>query len=440
MNQPPSHRPIAAYVDDLPVNRMHWLAVAVCALGFSFDLLEIGLGNVLAAVFSTPPNVASSSQLSMLLSSVYVGAIAGAPIFGWFADRYGRRLALICVMTWLAATSTGAAFSSDIGLLMAWRCASGLALGAFPPLMIAYLTDLLPRRHRGALIMITIALSTLGPIAGILLVRAVGASMPLGLAGWRWGFIAGACGSALVALLYVLVPESPRWLESRGLSARAVAALRRLGGPGAGLPPGEPVRQESPILSSSDMTLRRWSLVASLYFLCAWSTLAFPLLSGAVLAQKGFRLDDTLLYIALASTGPLFGNLLCAAVVDRVERRVALALCAFALLGCGCVFIVSQQPLWLVASSLTFNLFGSLLISVLNLYGGEVFPTASRARGVAGAWAVNRIGAAMAPLLLLPLLHRFGAAAMFSVIAFSMLSLVGILKFAPPVSARASLA
>ena len=105
---------------------------------------------MLSAIFSVPPKSAAPSQLSLLLASVYVGAIIGAPAMGWLADRYGRRTLLIAALFFLAAMSGFAALSADVPWLTVFRFLAGLALGGFPPLVIAYLTDVLPPRQREA--------------------------------------------------------------------------------------------------------------------------------------------------------------------------------------------------------------------------------------------------------------------------------------------------
>jgi len=429
---------VAERLDCMPFTLLHAFAVAVCALGFGFDLLEMTLGSALAAVFSSPPHIAAPAQLSILLSSVFVGAIAGAPLSGWCADRHGRKRTLIGLLLLLCATSFGAAFSPDITSLTAWRCLSGLALGGFPPLVITYLADLLPAGRRGPFIMVMIGLATLGPVAGIFLVRALAPLQPLGLEGWRWGFIAGSAGSSVAAALFVLLPESPRWLAARLRSSAADLACERLECSPALL--GAIAPPLSAASRDSRAQRRAWPLAAALSFLSPASTVAFPLLSGAVLAQKGYQLTDTLLYVGLSVSGPCVGNLLVATVIDRLARRTAMVLCALGMLVAGMVFVVSDTPVWLVAGSFVFTLLVSMQLSFLNLYLSEQFPTPIRARAVAGAWACNRVGAAIAPLILLPILHGMGPVAMFAVIAATLLAGMALLLMAPVGEAQRQLA
>lgn len=420
-------------LDQMPVTRLHAVAIVVCAIGFGFDLLEMTLGSVLSAVFSAPPHLAAKGPLSMLLASVFLGAIVGAPLFGWLADRHGRRLTMIGLLLLLCGTSFGAAFSADLSGLTAWRCVAGMALGGFPPLMMTYLTDLLPSARRGSLTMVTIGIATLGPAAGIFLVRALTPLQPLGLEAWRWGFIVGGIGSGLAGVLFRTLPESPRWLAARLRVDEAERACLRLERSPVLLPALLPPLAPPAQASTGDGRQRKhsWPLAATLFFLSPWSTVAFPLLSGAVLAQKGFRVTDTLLYIGLSSFGPLVGNLLAATVIDRIGRRSAMIVCAIGMAAAGTLFVATDTPAWLIVSSFAFGLLISLQLSFLNLYLSELFPTRVRARAVAGAWAFNRVGAALGPLLLLPILHNNGPYAMFAVIAATLLAGVLLLAVAP---------
>lgn len=434
-----AHYSHAERIDKLPTTALHLFAVALCAAGFTFDLLEIALGSALSAVFSLPPHKASSQELSWLLASVYVGAAIGAPLMGWLADKWGRRRVIMAVLLWLGAFSLFAAASMDTAHLTLFRGLSGVALGAYPPLMIAYLTDLLPPARRGMLILVAIALASLGPVAGIFLVRWLTPLQPLGIEAWRWGFIVGGAGATLVGLAFRALPESPRWLASQGrlICAEVVLARFERSKPLSVLAsetqtPVEKVQSPSPMHTNFISNVQRWSVVGLLFHLSPWATVAFPLLTGAVLTQKGFNLSDTLLFVGLSTFGPFAGTLLAAQVVDRAERRIALCLCALAMAASGWCFIKANIPLWLVVSSVGFNVFSSIYVSVLNVYGAEISPTMNRALSISAAWSMNRIGAVVAPFVLLPLLQTGGLTSMFIVISVTLGVSVLLLLLAPP--------
>src|SRR5205807_10530959 len=95
---------------------------------------------------------------------------------------------------------------------------------------IAYLSDVLPPRRRGTLILITAALGFLGAPAVTFLMRWLTPLQPFGLEGWRWALIIGAVGSAAIATAFRYLPESPRWLIAAGHKAAADDACRRFEG------------------------------------------------------------------------------------------------------------------------------------------------------------------------------------------------------------------
>lgn len=426
---------IADRLDRLPVNHLHLAVVAVCAFGFMFDLAELAMGSALSAVLSTPPHAMAPQQLSWLLASVYLGAAIGAPLLGRVGDRRGRRIALAGVLLWLAPMSLGVACSEQSTGLIAFRLLSGLALGAYPPLMVAYLTDMLPPHRRGKFILFTVAFASLGPPAVMFFIRAATPLQPFGMEAWRCAFAIGSVGAALGGLLFLRLPESPRWLASVGRLDAAEAACRQfeMARPmGAPAPAVLATPVIEPATSNNQVHRRHFALTAALSFLSPWATVAFPLLSGAALVAKGFALTDTLLLLGISMLGPVLTTFASAWIADRIERRTALFICAAAMAVLALVFGAATSKPLLLASNLAFSLFGSLYASAVPIYTAELFPTNTRSSAAAGAWAVNRVASALAPLLLLPLLHEHGALPMFAVIAGALaLSLLLIVAKAP---------
>ena len=440
----PAASDIAARLDALPVTPLHRIILVVCALGLLFDVIEAGLGNALSAVFSAPPYRVAPFQLSLLLASVFAGGVIGAPALGWFADRYGRRLALGTALMAVAMTSLLAATSTDVTWLTICRTLSGFALGAYPPLMAAYLADVLPPARRGRLILISAAIGFLGAPAVVFLMRWLTPLAPLGYEGWRWTLVIGAIGAAVVGVVFRWLPESPRWLAATGRHTEAEAACQRFeqsAGMRPALSPAHALAPEMPSTPQADRSFwspagqryrLRAALISALYFLSPWATIGFPLLSGAVLIEKGFRVTDSLLYLGVAMFGPSAGALAASFFIDRVERRTALAFSAGAMALIGLVFAVSTLPLPLVMLGVAFNLIGSVYIVALSVYDAELFPTAMRASVSSTTWAVNRVASAIVPLALLPLLKSAGALAMFSVIAAALAASIVLLTACGP--------
>lgn len=432
-------------LDRLPLTRLHAGIVALASLGLLFDVAEAALSNALSAVFAGSHDVAAS-QLSLLLASVFIGGAVGAPLLGWIADRYGRRWTLTAALLLLAVASLCAAASNDLTWVTVFRVFSGLALGAYPPLIYAFLSDILPPARRGAALLLGSAFGFIGAPGVIFLIRWLTPLAPLGIEGWRWALIAGAIGALATAVVFPLAPESPRWLARMGRRAEAEAVMARFEQSmplyAAATPtPAAPARPErggvdhdaTPAGLFRDPLHRRHTLVlGAIYFLGPWATIGFPLLSGAVLISKGFRVSESLLYLGIAMLGPTFGVLAGALFIDRYERRTTLIVCTAAMALLGLAFAASDTAGALMATGIAVTMIGAVHITTLGVYGAELFPTRARASAISLVWAVNRVASALVPLALLPLLKSQGAVAMFVAIAAALaVSIVILLAYGP---------
>jgi putative MFS transporter len=436
---------VGARLDALPVTRLHLLVLSLCSIGFAADIAEIALSSVLAAVFMAPPHSMPRGDLSLLLASIFAGGAIGGPLLGWLADRHGRRFMLQVALAVIGLSSFAAAASDGVTAMTASRFVSGLAIGAYPPLTAAYLSELLPPSRRGALMLGCAGLAALGAPAVILLMHAL-SPITLGVEAWRWAVAAGGALALATAAAFVLLPESPRWLSGRGRALKADAICRRFEASPAWLaapeaPPTRPVAATggAPATATDEdgRPLARLAFFAGLYLLGPWATLGFPLLSAVVLVQKGFAVADSILFAGLSMLGPVLGNCAVALFIDRLDRRLALVACAAAMAALGLAFASAASLWWLVGLGLAFNLAAAVYGTILALYAAEAFPTRLRAAATGGAWSVGRLVSIAVPLALLPLATSYTPSLMFGAIAVALLaSIVLVLGFGPPAPAR----
>lgn len=432
---------IAARLDRLPVTRLHLAILAVCTLGLFTDVAEVALSNALAAIFLAPPHNMPRGSLSLLLASVFAGGAVGAPVFGLIGDRFGRRTALQATLALMALGSAAAALSSGLTDLTVARAVSGFAIGGFPPLAATYLADVMPPRRRGAMLMACGGIGFLGGTAVILLVQILAPAPPLGIAAWRWALALGAILAALGAVLFGLLPDSPRWLAAIGRAAEAERACRRFEAAAGVAPPEAPApadersRTAMPAgfqaLLSEPRQRRRTALFVALYALSPWATVGFPLLSTVVMLGKGFRVDQSLAFAGLSMLGPPLGTLLTAAVIDRLERRACLVALAAAMVVLGTVFAVGEAFATLVLVGLAFNTAAAIYGGLLAVYATELLSTASRASALTCAWAGGRFAAALTPIVLLPVLDGYGIHALFAVLTATLVA-SGVLVLGGP--------
>lgn len=427
-------------LERLPLTWMHVLAASICAIGFAMDLAEISLGNALAAVFSAPPYKLAPLPLAWVLSGVYVGAVIGSSLLGWVAQRSGLKRTLRWLLLWLALSSWLVAGAADPAWLGACRLLSGLALGAYPPLMIAYLTEIAPPRDRGTLIFLACAVAYLMPPAAVFMIRWLTPIAPFGVAGWRWPFLVSGLFALAAGAAFGRLPESPHWLRARrdvDAAERAIQTFERSGV--LRLPRGEiegGPRQYPHERRLPDRKLERPLLfVSGMYSLHPWATIAFPLLTGPVLLARGMGLTHTLVYIGAAALGPAIGTLCAGLFVDRLDRRGVLIGCAALMLASVVVFFAASSGVLLLSAVVAFGIGVALYSPAMTLYGAELLPTRTRASGTASAWALNRVASVLVPVLLLPLLHTHGPLALSFVVCAALIASALLIGLLGPVGA-----
>jgi putative MFS transporter len=369
-----------------PITSLHVVAAVACALALAIDMIEMAIGNVLSTVFSAESAGVRSADLSWLLASVYFGAVLGAPVIGWISDRRGIRTCLAASLAWLALMSGLAGASATVVELSVFRFLSGLALGAIPPLLIAYLTRIAPVRYRGAFIFWVCGSAALVPPFALLLIRWGVRLQPM--EGWRWPLYGAGVLALIAGCVLARLPESHAWPD-----AIASDAL----GQRAGVVDGRPDRG-------------RFAWVACIYFLLPWATVGFPLLTGPILLRQGYDLNQALLYVTLTTVGPSIASFLSTPFVDRFDRRVILAGCAVLMIGAVAMFAMTRSSGSLAAALIVFGIAAAIYVTALTIYAAEIFPSEVRTFATSSAWAINRAASAIIPLILVPLVgvHSVG--------------------------------
>lgn len=428
---------IAERLDRLPLTGLHIAIAGLCGAGLLIDTAELSISGIFSVVFSAPGSPLDAQGLAWLLASVFIGGTVGAPALGWLSDRYGRRTALQVSLALVALPSFGGALAHDGGWLIACRFLSGMALGAYPPLMHAYFADVLPPRWRGRVDMAAVSLGMLGWPLAAAFVFWLTPWAPFGVEGWRWALHVGGVLSLVVCAGFFLVPESPRNLLTRGKAEAADRACRRFErAAGMASAAEEPAKEQATARAKARTDFRtHWRamvLIGAIYLLRPWPTIGFPLVSGVILVAKGVPVDEGLISIAISGIGAATGALCAALVIDRIDRRSALVVVSAGLIASGLAFALAEAAPLLIGSIAVFSFLTAIYGPILSIYAAETFPTAIRASATASAWALNRAGSAVAPLVLIPLLHGAGTLTTFALIAATLLAnLVLIMLFGP---------
>jgi MFS transporter, SP family, sugar:H+ symporter len=171
-----------------------------------------------------------------LLSGFAVAcALLGSAIGAWFAgpvaDRYGRVRVMLVAAALFGISSIGSGFAFAVWDLIVWRILAGVGIGIASVIAPAYIAEVAPAHIRGRLGSLQQMAIVLGIFVALLSDKlfaslAGGAADVVGgLEAWRWMFLVGIIPSAIYAILALRIPESPRYLVSKGSLDRAGEVL-----------------------------------------------------------------------------------------------------------------------------------------------------------------------------------------------------------------------
>ena len=174
----------------------------------------------------------TSVETGLIGASALIGLFFGGAIFGYVTDLVGRQAMYILDLLVFVVASVLQFFIGEGWQLFVLRFILGIAVGADYPIATSLMCEFTPRRHRGLLLGFLTGAWWLGAVVAYV----VGYLMlGLGEESWRWMLASSAVPAAIVLLLRLGTPESPRWLASKGRTEEAREVVRNVFGDNARL-------------------------------------------------------------------------------------------------------------------------------------------------------------------------------------------------------------
>lgn len=432
----PTASGIGSQLDVLPVGRTHRKVVAAIGLGLFFEVYEIFLSGSIATALKTEYHLGGTA-LQLLMASSFVGMFIGAAAFGRIADRVGRRRAFLWNLVWFSVCSLLAAVAPTPALLVAARFLAGIGIGAEYPVADSYLSDVLPKAHRGRLAAWAYTCSFLAvPALGFLALGLTGRTV-LGVDGWRWLLLLGAVGAMFVMLMRRGLPESPRWLAAQGRTEEAQAALNAFadGSAPAQAQIEAPALEHSTASSAGNPLVRlrqqpyrgRLAMLAVFHLFQPFGYYGFGTMAGLVLVARGFDVTSSLLFTALSFIGYPLGSLISIPLLARFERKHLVLAGVAAMAFCGIAFAAVSGPVLIVAFGVLTTAAANVFSNIYHVYQAEIFPSDVRATAVGWTYSLSRLSSAALPFVLIPILDTYGATAMFAVVVVALVAAVSVL-------------
>ncbi|MEQ1581583.1 MAG: MFS transporter [Steroidobacteraceae bacterium] len=417
---------IGRVLDEGPFSAMQKFVVSIAAFamvmdGFDGQLIGFAIPSIIAEWGITRGAFAPAVAAGLL------GMAAGSAGAGLFADRFGRRIALIASIFLFGAATFAIGFSNGILTIAALRFVAGLGIGGALPSATTMTAEYTPARVRTVAVTATIVCYPLGGmIAGLF------ASGILPTYGWRTLFwLGGTFAMAASVVMYFVMPESPRFLARRPARWPELSKLlSRMARPTAAdtafTDASEQAAEKRTGFTSlfSDGRARDTLAIWAAFFMCLLASYSAFSWLPTMLAAEGLSPALAGSGLTAYNFGGVFGALVCAWTIAHFGSRWPLAICclgaaasAYLLQG---VNVAQNTNLFIVGIGL-HGLFVNAAQSTMYALCAYVYPTAVRATGTASALGFGRFGAILSSFVGAAVITAGGATAYLTLLGSAML-------------------
>ena len=398
-------------IDSRPLTKNQKNLILLVILGNVSEFFDMFLiGFAVSSLLKDPAWHLKGFEAGWILAMSGLGTVIGAIAWGRLADRIGRKAAFSwCVLLFTVFTLASVFTPNDGWIVLAiLRIFVGIGVGGLNITSIPYVQEFVPAKQRGLLSGLASVFIPLGLFLGSVAQLLVGSN-------WR---LLIALGAIPIFLLFWLrkVPESPRFLQSRGRTAEARDALawamefpvERLGA----LPEIASVQSASYSVIFSKylrslviVTLGSFCFILGSSVIQSW---------GQSILGSGYKFAPGMIgaLFMVVSLGDLLGRLSSAWLADRIGRRwtmfgYGLVGALGLLLAAASAMIVSAAQ-WDVSTAgwiffvgiFIAMTFGDGAFGILNAFGAEQFPNEARSTGLGLGYGIGATAKVFGPALL----------------------------------------
>nr|XP_022914695.1 synaptic vesicle glycoprotein 2B [Onthophagus taurus] len=211
--------------------KFHYILLAICGLVSTSEEMD-----VISLSFILPSAECdlhlTTENKGWLNSIIFIGMMAGAYCWGSVADSLGRKKVLIVISFVNALCIIASSFSQSYEMFMLFRFLNGAALGGSGPVIWSYFAEFQPKSKRGSMLSFMAAFWTFGNLfvaglAWVIIPSDIGVvSEYFTYNSWRIFLLVCAVPSIIVGVLLFFLPESPKFLLSRGRNDEAIEIFK----------------------------------------------------------------------------------------------------------------------------------------------------------------------------------------------------------------------
>ncbi|HEY1272936.1 MAG TPA: MFS transporter [Terriglobales bacterium] len=365
--------------------------LVAAALGWMLDAFDAMLYALVLAHVMRDLNMSKAVSGGLYMLTLLASGIGGV-MFGFIADRIGRKRALMLSILTYSVCSFASGLSTSILMLAIFRFILGLGMGGEWNTGATLVAETWPSELRAK------ALATVQSSWAIgYAFAALVAGVVLHYASWRVVFFVGILPALVTLWIQKDVPESEMWKEHRRLAqeSRKVADAQHR------YEHDSFARIFQPPYVKSTFAL----LFVNFFGMFAWwglftwmpPYLSLPVTEGG----RGFGIMGTTTLLVILNLAGMFpGYASFGWIADRLGRRRSFILFTFAASILVALYATARQPALILVLGTIVAFFGTGFFSGSGIVGSEIFPTRVRARALGFTYNGARTLSAAAPLVI----------------------------------------
>jgi MFS transporter, putative metabolite:H+ symporter len=356
----------------------------------------------------------SDNDIAIGASTTVLGYVIGAFSITIFADSYGRKPAFIISTLILGIGSLLASSSQDMTQMSIFRLLTGIGIGSEIAISSAYIGELSPKLKRGRYTSIVIVLGWIGlTSSGPISLMLIQQGQIAGIDGWRFVMAIPGIAAFFSLLLQTHMPESPRWLLSKGRITETNSVLISMN--------IAPLDESSsklphPIKSGQNNTWHHFKNRAIInkiaLLIVVWFLVFVPVYASLLLVveyiNQGYSLTESISINIISGIGFVVGGTLSILISERIERKYQIS-AAGAVMAAGFILrgLFINDYTGLTAAGFIAFAANAWLVSNLYTYTAESFPTKIRSFGFGTIEGTSRALSSIGPFIFV-LMQPFG--------------------------------
>lgn len=342
----------------------------VIGTAWLFDAADVALLSFIMPLIKQEWGL-KDAQIGLVSSITTVGMMIGAVLFGYLADKFGKKNIIIITLLIFSVSNLGLALTHDVNQFMLVRFITGIGLGGELPVATTIIADSFSGHQRSRMLILVGSFWAIGWIFASLL-----AFMFMPVYGWRPTVIVTSIMALYTLIIRRHLPEQTN-VKNEKLNLKIAF---------------------SQIWSKK---FARTTLCLSiLWFIIMFVYYGLFLWLPSVLIKRGFSVVHSFRYTLIMSFAQLPGYYLAAYLMGKISRKKVMAIYLVGTIVGAFMFGTAQSTFSVILSSSLLSFFTLGAWGIMIALTPTQYPINLRGMGIGFTQSIGRIGATIGPYLI----------------------------------------